>query len=58
MLGSHEKHVFGGLVKRGNQIWIVFGRFQGFFGPPELFLEVSGSFKMCNPEFCIKYRLL
>ena len=20
-----EKHIFGGLVKRGNQIWIVFG---------------------------------
>ena len=23
---------FGGLVKRGNQIWIVFGRFQVFLG--------------------------
>ena len=42
---------FGGLVKRGNQIWIVFGRFQGS-------LEVSGGFKMFNQEFCKKYRLL
>ena len=26
---------FCGLVNWGNEIWIVFGCFQGFFGPPE-----------------------
>ena len=43
---------FGGLVKTGNQIWIVFGWFQGFFGPSEWFLEVSEGFKIFKSEFC------
>ena len=34
-LSGQKNMFFGGLVERGNQIWIVFGRFQGFFGPPE-----------------------
>ena len=35
---SGQKYMFfGGLVKRGHQIWIVFGQFHTF-GPSELFL--------------------
>ena len=41
---------FGVIVKRGNQIWIVFRRFQFFFGPPELFLEVSEGFNKWPPR--------
>ena len=30
---SGQKNMFlGGLVKRGSQIWLVFGQFQGFLG--------------------------
>ena len=30
---SGQKNMFlGGLVKRGNQIWLVLGQFQGFLG--------------------------
>ena len=51
LLGQ-KKMFFGGLVKRGNQIWIVVWTISGFFfGPPELFSEVSEGFKKFNPEF-------
>ena len=31
-LSGQKNMFFGGLVKRGNQVWIVFGWFQGFLG--------------------------
>ena len=50
-LSGQKNMFFDCLVKRGNQIWIVFGQFQ-FFVPPESFLEVSEGFKFSRPKFC------
>ena len=39
---------FGGLVKRGNQVWIVFGWFQGFLGHQNDFWKFQKLSKFLN----------
>ena len=44
--------------QKGKSNMDSFCMISGFFGPPELFLEVSEGFKIFNQKFCKKYRSL
>ena len=48
-----EKHIFRWSHQKGKSNMDSFWMMSGFFGPPELFLEVSEGFKIFNQNYQI-----